>query len=410
MMKSSKQVIRSINDDPNTCLRPYATFVEDLTVVDGVLLKGQRIVIPTKIRPEMRSLVHEGHLGIEKCKRRAREVMYWPNMNTDVRDFVSRCDICQTHRYAQHQQSMKLHERPDRPWPKVGSDIYYMKQKSYLLTIDYFSHYPETVVLTSETSGQVIVHLKWLFSRFGIPSTVMSDGGPQFSSAEFQRFAEEWGFDHNMSSPYYPQSNGLAENGVKVVKRLLTKAAEKGEDPYLAMLAYRDAPLDDGKSPAELLMGRKLRTRLPSVKYRQEKLQQRTTRSNDRGKSLPELQPSSTVRVKSHNARQGRWPVKGRVMRSSGPRSYDVELEDGRVMRRNRQHLLLTRESYQPSNGLTPKLPALMDATQVVSTPGPPSSSELQRVHDLKAHPGASRKRRRPCADIRRGKECLRSD
>ena len=75
----------------------------------------------------------------------------------------------------------------------------------------------------------------------------MSDGGPQFSSAEFQRFAEEWGFDHNMSSPYYPQSNGLAENGVKVVKRLLTKAAEKGEDPYLAMLAYRDAPLDNGK-------------------------------------------------------------------------------------------------------------------------------------------------------------------
>ena len=60
---------------------------------------------------------------------------------------------------------------------------------------------------------------------------------------------------------------------VKVVKRLLTKAAEKGEDPYLAMLAYRDANLDKGKSPAELLMGRKLRTRLPSVKYRQEKLQ-----------------------------------------------------------------------------------------------------------------------------------------
>ena len=370
-----KQVIRSINDDPNTCPKPYATFVEDLTVVDGVLLKGQRIVIPMKMRPEMRSLVHEGHLGIEKCKRRAREVMYWPNMNTDVCDFVSRCDICQTHRYAQ--QPMKSHERPDRPWAKVGCDIFYMKQKPYLLTIDYFSHYPQTVLLTSETSGQVIVHLKSLFSRYGTLSTVISDGGPQFSSAEFQRFAEEWGFDHNMSRPYYPQSNGLAENGVKVVKRLLTKAAEKGEDPYLAMLAYRDAPLDNGKSPAELLMGRKLRTRLPSVKYRQEKLQKRTTRSNDRGKSLPELQPSSTVRVKSHNARQGRWPVKGRVMRSSGPRSYYVELEDGRVMRRNRQHLLLTRESYQPSNWLTPKPPVLMDATQVVNTPGPPLSSEF---------------------------------
>ena len=101
------------------------------------------------------------------------------------------------------------------------------------------------------------------------------------------------------------------------------------------MLAYRYAHLGKGKSPAELLMGRKLRTRLPSVKYRQEKLQKRTTRSNDRGKPLPELHP----RVKYHNARQGQWPVEGRVMKSSGPRSYDVELEDGRVMRRNRQNL-----------------------------------------------------------------------
>ena len=208
------------------------------------------------------------------------------------------------HRYAQQQQPIKSHERPDRPWAKVGCDIFYMKQKPYLLTIDYFSHYPEAVLFSSVTSGQVIVHLNSLFSRYGIPSTVISDGGPQFPNAEFHRFAEEWGFDHNLSSPYYPQCNGITENGVKVVKRLLTKAAETRENPYLAMLAYRDAPLDNGKSPVELLMGQKLRTLLPSVKYRQEKLQKRTRRINDRGKSLPELQPSSTMRVKSHNARQ----------------------------------------------------------------------------------------------------------
>ena len=120
-----KQVIRSINDDPKACPKPYATFVEDLTVVDGVLLNGQRIVIPTKMRQEMRSIVQEGHLGIEKCKRRAREVMYWPNMNNDVCDFVCRCDICQKHRYAQ--QQIQSHERPDRHWAKDGCDIFYMK-------------------------------------------------------------------------------------------------------------------------------------------------------------------------------------------------------------------------------------------------------------------------------------------
>ena len=118
-----KQVIRSINDDPNTCPKPYATFVEDLTVVDGVLLKGQRIVIPTKMRPEMRSLVHEAHIGIEKCKRRAREVMYWPNMNTDVCDFVSRCDFCQSHRYAQ-KHPIKSPEDQTGRWQRLNATYF----------------------------------------------------------------------------------------------------------------------------------------------------------------------------------------------------------------------------------------------------------------------------------------------
>ncbi|KAK2143360.1 hypothetical protein NP493_4554g00000 [Ridgeia piscesae] len=251
-----QRVVCCMSDGTVVCPKPYLTFIDELSIVDGVIVKGQRVVVPRSMRTQMLQLVHEGHMGIEKCKRRAREILYWPNMNQDIYETVSRCDVCQVHRYAQPKEPLRMHERPNRPWAKVGCDLFYLKQKPYLLTIDYYSHYPETALLASETSGQVIIHLKALFSRYGIPSTVMSDGGPQFASAEFQRFSEEWGFDHKMSSPYYPQSNGLAENGVKVVKRLLTKAAEKGEDPYLAMLAYRDAPLNNGKTPAELLLGR----------------------------------------------------------------------------------------------------------------------------------------------------------
>ena len=97
-------------------------------------------------------------------------------------------------------------------------------------------------------------------------------------------------------------------------------------------------------------------------------------------------------------------------MRSSGPRSYYVKLEDGRVMRRNRQHLLLTRESYQPSNGLTPKPPTLMDATQVVSTPGPPLSSEF---HTSPRRESTHRCESQEKTTVRRYPErekCIRSD
>ena len=93
------------------------------------------------------------------------------------------------------------------------------------------------------------------------PKTVISDNGPQYSSAEFSKFGQEWGFTHVTSSPKYPQSNGEAERTVQTIKILLTKA----EDPHEALLAYRATPLENGFSPAELCMGRRLRTTLPTI-------------------------------------------------------------------------------------------------------------------------------------------------
>ena len=215
-------------------------------------------------------------------------------MNKDVYETVSRCNVCQEYRYAQPKEPLTMHERPDRPWAKVGCDLFYLKQIPYLLTVDYYSHYPEISLLSNESSRQVIVQLKSLFSRHGIPSTLMSDGGPQFSSAEFKQFTNEWGIEHKMSSPYYPQSNGLVENCVKVVKRILGKAADRGEDPYLAMLAYRSSPLDCGKSPSELLFGRKIRSRLP---YRCETYIAKSP-PHDRGKQMRLRRDQTQCRVR----------------------------------------------------------------------------------------------------------------
>ena len=123
----------------------------------------------------------------------------------------------------------------------------------------YSSRYVEIAQLSNTRSTDVIVHLKSIFARHGIPEVLMSDNGPQFSGQVFAGFAASYGFRHVTSSPRFPQSNGEAERAVQTVKNLLKKAA----DPYLALLAYRATPLQSGYSPAQLLMGGRLGTTVP---------------------------------------------------------------------------------------------------------------------------------------------------
>ena len=202
----------------------------------------------------MLRLLHEGHVGIEKCKQRAREAMYWPSRNADIDILVGRYSTCLTYRDAQHKETILPHDQIEQPWAKVACDIFYLSRQPYLLTHDYYSHFPEVALLASESIQTIIRHLKSQFARFGIPVYLMSDNSPQFDSAEFAAFAKEWGFSHITSSPRYPQSNGLADNGVKIMKRLMMKATESGDDAFLAMLSYRNSPMECGKSPAEMLL------------------------------------------------------------------------------------------------------------------------------------------------------------
>jgi len=181
-------------------------------------------------------------------------------------------------------------------------------------------------------------------ARHGVPAVVISDNGPQFSAAEFKRFSNSYGFEHKTSSPHFPQSNGEAERAVKTIKQLLQKA----EDPYLALLAYRTTPLQNGYSPAELLMNRRLRSTLPTIPallqpsipdtavltqrvmaYREKQKEQFDRRH--RANSLDPLEPGDTVWIPDRGA-------SGVVVDQAAPRSYNVETSSGEL-RRNRRHL-----------------------------------------------------------------------
>ncbi|XP_014673256.1 PREDICTED: uncharacterized protein K02A2.6-like [Priapulus caudatus] len=245
-------------------VRPYYHVRDELVVQAGVVFRGERVVIPRSLHSDITSRIHSSHVGIEGCLRRARETVYWPNMNAEIREYISRCESCRTYENNQQKETLISHDIPNQPWSKVGCDLFALHEKNYLITVDYFSNFWEVDYLPDTKSSTVIRKLRAQFARHGVPNTVISDNGPQFSAEEFRRFAREWGFDHVTSSPGYPQSNGKAEQAVKTAKRLMHLAKVSKTDPYLALLDFRNTPSQSmDSSPAQRLMNRRTQTLLP---------------------------------------------------------------------------------------------------------------------------------------------------
>lgn len=348
-----QKVIKLLSENwPRGECQQYYNIRGELSFVNGFLLRKNRIVIPQSLRPDMLKRLHEGHLGIEKCKRRARTAVYWPGINADIDRMVSGCDTCLKHQAKQPKEPMTIREIPDELWQKVGTDLFYLDGKNYLLVIDYLSNYPEMALLSNMSAACVIKHMKSIFARHGIPQIVYSDNGPSYSCKEFQDFAQEYDFCHVTSSPLYAQSNGKAEKGVHIVKQLLKIAHESHSDPYLALLSYRASPLEHGMSPAEILMGRRLRTTIPytyerkqnKAKQKQKLLQRRQKTNYDKStKSLVPLARHDTVRIQDSNT----WTKKATVLEEVSPKSYNVRTEDGQILRRNRRSLLKTPDTFQ---------------------------------------------------------------
>lgn len=241
-------------------LRPYFENRSRLSVIDGVLVMDDRIVIPQVERLAVLDKIHSGHLGITKCRARAAQSVWWPGMSLQIAEMVRNCESCRRESNAQ-QAPLLRSEFPSRPWEKLGSDLFFFENKWYLLVVDYHSRFIEVALLNNLRSSEVVMRMKSMFARHGVPEVLVSDNGTQYASEDFSSFAKTYGFTHITSSPKHPQGNGAAERAVQTVKNIL----KKGGDPYLGLMAYRSAPLENGYSPVELLMGRKIRTTVPCL-------------------------------------------------------------------------------------------------------------------------------------------------
>ena len=126
---------KSKQEAPATTM-PYWNFRDEISTANGILFKGERVIVPKSMQADMLSLVHSSHLGAEKCKQRAKEVLYWPGMNAQIEDVVLNCQTCCTYQRRNMKEPLLCHEVPSRPWAKVGADIFELQGKLYLVLVD----------------------------------------------------------------------------------------------------------------------------------------------------------------------------------------------------------------------------------------------------------------------------------
>ena len=289
-----------------------------------------------------------------RCRLRVKSSVWWPGVAHHIAQMVEQCPECA--RLASHRKEPIMPTPlPDYPWQVIGTDLFEWKGERYLVVVDYFSRYPESIRMTTTTSAAIIAALKSVFSRHGIPEAVRSDNGPQYASQEFAAFAKTYGFRLATSSPRYPQSNGQAERSVQTVKKILKKSGDR----YI--LSYRATILPwCNLSPAKLLMGRRIRTPLPQTDkhlipewsylptFRQQnrdfKERQKDFDQHHRAHDLAEFPDDAEVWISSDGE-----PVRGRVVSSAdGPRSYVIDTPTGPV-HQNRSHLTVAPETTDRS-------------------------------------------------------------
>ena len=248
---------------------------------------------------------------------------------------------------------------------------------------DRLSGWPFVFHSTGETSAKdLISSLRTAFAATGAPSTLRTDGGPQFVARRTRDFLRRWGVTHQVSTPHFPQSNGHAEAAVKAVKRLVQKVCTRGEldsDEFAqGLLELRNTPRADGRSPAQVLYGRPLRSTVPAHHRAFADVWQRAAEECDEraavfksrvaahydasARPLQQLRLSQSVLLQ--DPKTGLWDRTGAIVGIGNRRDYLVRLPSGRVYWRNRRYIRPLRPLVTVPDG------DVDDGTRDDSTPG----------------------------------------
>ncbi|XP_064475331.1 uncharacterized protein K02A2.6-like [Ornithodoros turicata] len=310
-------------------LKPFNQIKEELTVTESnLVLRGPRLVIPEKAQMEVVQLAHRGHQGMVKTKQLIREKVWFPGIDKMVEAVVRNCEACQRTVEEKKNLPLVMTELPDGPWLSLAADFAgpLPGNKYLLVVVDEYSRFPVVATLSSLNGGTVTTKLNDMFTVHGIPEVVKTDNGPPFFGKEFADFMKHNGIRHHRVTPLWPQANGEVERFIKNLKKTIKAACVGGHnwkdeiDEYL--LNYRATPHSTtGVTPAELLFGRKIRTKLPQMQQKLsfEDIQERDSRKKRQMKAYSDH--------RRHAAHHGLHKGDSVLLKRTAPLSHETPYE-----------------------------------------------------------------------------------
>jgi hypothetical protein len=195
-------------DKETLCFKPFEL---EITELQGILLRGTRLIPPEELKPLLLQKAHDGHLGMSKMKRRLRASVWWPNMDSEIEKYVKDCRSCTIIGSLNPPIPLKTRELPTSAWEHLAADFLGPlgpASEFVLVVIDYYSRFIEVEFMKQATSKKTIRFIRAIIGRHGYPKSLTTDNGPQFRAEEFIQFCKEMDIKLNLTTPYWPQANG----------------------------------------------------------------------------------------------------------------------------------------------------------------------------------------------------------
>ena len=330
-------------------LREFWSCKDELSVEDGLVLKGERVLIPTTMRSYILQNIHAGHQGMEKCKLRAKTCVYWIGISANIERTVKTCSVCQTNQSSQQAETLLPHDIPDGPWQVLATDIFHLDGNDYgfycwLLLKDALCSTSDLQLHQrhSHLSSEAAVWRAWHTTQTAIW---------QWTAVRLRRVQDicsRLGIQARHKLTQIPPVQRICRtHGPDCQENHAQGKAEQHWSRPLSAVPTHHPHRQQPPLPCQLLYSRQLRSNLPLLSshtpqdtavHKNLQARQRTQKKyHDRSaRDLPPLHTGQHVRLQEAN---GTWTPATVVKKRPEPRSYTVRTPNGGLYRRNRRQL-----------------------------------------------------------------------